>query len=343
MSVTIRDVAVRAGVSAATVSRVLNYANKAPRDTVQKVKIAVKELGYTPRQYTKKRLAGTTTGNICLLCSGFHRILQNDFYNQIIDGIEKTVTDAGYNLMLKTISGKQSDRNIIASLVNDPDSKGVFVLGYEVDTQLILGIKESDLPLVLVDNDLWEHNINCVGNDNIAGARHIVKYLVDLGHKRIAFVGGPLYHVSLSERYIGYRQILNQAEIPIDPNLITFCEPRFDDQDGYNAFMKILQQNQNDLPTAVFAANDGLGIGVLRAIREFGLSAPDQISVSGFDDIEAARHVSPSLTTVRVFKKEIGLEAARRMIALINGEINVPAKLAISTKIVVRESTKEHA
>lgn len=336
MKVTIDDVARRAGVSASTVSRALSGKGNLAPETVDLVRRVADELGYVPRKYTRKE-AEQAGGTVSLLISGFHDLQNNTFYSQIVAGVESVLAGANYRLLFKTISGTLSeDREVIDELV--PTQDGIVLVGYEVDVEVIARIKEFRKPFVLVDNDCWALNIDTVTNDNLSGARRLVTHLIELGHSRIGFVGGPYTHVSLDERYNGYKQALKNAGLEKPADCISFAAPQFDTEHGYAVALKMLRR-ASELPTAVFAANDALAIGVIKAARELGLRVPEDLSVAGFDDIEMSRYITPALTTVRVHQYEMGMEAGKRLLDLIRGEVTKPLKIVLSTELVIRKST----
>jgi len=337
---TIQSIAEKAGVSASTVSRVFSGTGKISPETVQRVLQISAEMGYRPRKYVKKDEV-QETGNICLLSSRFHNIINNTFYSQIVAGVEAILRAHNYQLIFKMLTGNaQDDLTTIESLVANKEVDGIILVGYEVDLSLIVRAKERGKPLVLVDHDAWEMDIDCVVNDNVVGARRIVNHLIELGHERIAFIGGPLSHVSLDERYIGYKQALKQAGIPKIQKLITFCTPFFGVDDGHRATTEMLR-TVKEPPTAIFAASDALAFGVIKAIQDHGCCVPEDISVVGFDDEEMSRHFTVPLTTVRVHKQEMGIEAGKRLIEIIKGEVTKPVKIVLSTEVVVRKSTAE--
>ncbi len=331
----IHDVARIAGVSSSTVSRVFSGRGKVAAETVAHVRKVAEEIGYVPRKYTR-RGADTEPGSVCVLSSGFHDLFNNAFYSQIVAGVEEALSQAGYRLVFKILKGDPAeDRAAVDAIV--PATAGTVLIGYEVETALIERVKSYGVPFVLVDNDCWELNIDCVVNDNVTGARRMVSHLIELGHRLIGFVGGPYSHVSLDERYNGYKQALKQAGIVKVGRHIKFCAPTFRVDDGYRAAREMLESGAP--PTAIFAANDALAIGVMKAAQELGFRVPGDISVAGFDDEELAQHVAPPLSTVRVHKREMGLEAGKRLLELIRGEVTNPLKIVLSTELVLRAST----
>lgn len=340
MKTTIQDVADKAEVSTSTVSRVFNNKRNITEATREKVLKAAEELNYTPRQYNKKN-DRSLKNNIGIIFSNklLSSLIIDPFYGQVIKGIEESFSDYNYQLFFKTISGNyKADKEIISDLVKDNNLAGIMFVGYNIDKKIILNIKKSGVPVILVDNDLWDENIDCVINDNFSGARKIVEYLVENGHHKIAFLGGPLSHASLNNRFEGYKRALSENNIQIDQALISICEPSFNVQDGYNGTLSLFKSDK--LPaTAIFAANDMLAIGALRALRDLDLKVPAEVAVVGFDNIEMSQHTLPSLTTVSIFKKEMGALAGKRLHELIKGKNEKAIKLVVSVETTIRESS----
>lgn len=340
MAVTIHDVAREAGVSLSTVSRVFNNKGNISNETKEKVITAAAKLGYRPRSYKKQE--DTAKKNIGIIFSKRLSDLIHDsfsFYSQVMAGVEEVLIPHNYGLFFRTITGKtKEDVEVINELIKDEKTAGLILTGYDIEREIILKIKKSNIPLVLADNEVLDENIDCVVNDNVAGARKIVKHLINLGHQRIAFCGGPLSHNSLNERYQGYKQALKEAGLEINKQWVFFCEPSFNIEDGYEATLRILT-NTSPKPTAVFAANDPLAIGVMKAIKELGYRIPEELSVAGFDDIPMAEHTAPALTTVRIYKNEMGVLAGKRLYELIQGINPKPIKIVMSVDPVLRDST----
>jgi len=341
VKVTVKDVAREANVSPATVSRVFNNNPSISAETRELVLATAAKLGYRPRT-PKSARKDNLRKNIAIVFNNRLSSLTDDpFYGQVIAGIEQIVSPKNYNLFFRTVTGHlSSDLEKIETLINDEKLAGIILAGYEIDEQLVKQIKKNRLPLVLVDSNLYDENVNMVLNDNTTGARAAVDYLISLGHRRIAFVGGPLSHTSLDERYIGYKQALRRAGIKKNEEYITFCKPRFDADDGYRATLAMLK-NCRLLPTAIFAANDMLAIGAMRAVFDLDLEIPSDISVVGFDDITMAQHTIPQLTTVRIQKREMGTMAAKRLLELLEEPDAKPIKVIVGVELVVRDSVAE--
>jgi len=341
MRVTIRDVAKECGVSPSTVSRVFNNKEGVSSETAENVLAVADRLGYEPRSYNKSEKNTNYQENIVILFnnqfSGEDFTL-NPFYGNIIEGIEGFLNENNYNLFLKGLTGdKKIDLLTIDDFINDEKIAGLLLIGSGIDKEIILRIKDSETPVILVDNELLHENIDCVVNDNQSGARMIMKHLIDLGHRRIAFIGGPLNNIPFDERYVTYKQALKKAGIEKNDDWIKFCGHSIKPEYGYQIAKKIL--NNNEMPTAIFAAADTLAMGVIRAAHELGYSLPEDISIAGFDDINISAHIFPALTTIKVFKREMGIEAARRLLQLIDDTSLKPIKIVVSVELLVREST----
>ncbi len=333
MGTTIEDVAREAEVSTATVSRAFNKKEGIAPSTREKVLKAARRLGY-------HNSAGTDIKSVGVIFSSRLEGLTTDpFYGQVMEGLEKGLNKTKFDLFFKTISGVyEKDYQMLNRLVNDDELSGLILIGHEMSKKFIMELKEAEIPVVLVDNDLWDENIDCVVNDNMGGAKRIVSHLIDSGRRRIGFIGGPLTHASLEKRYIGFKQALKESGVEKDKDFITFCTPTFDAEDGYRAASEMLDFNEKQ-PDALFAANDMLACGTARAISDKGLNIPDDIALAGFDDIRISSLMNPSLSTVRIFKKEMGQLAGFRLNNLINGINDKPIKLVVSVETVIREST----
>lgn len=338
MGTSIKDVARIAGVSPATVSRVFNNKKNISAETKKMILTVAEELGYQPRAYKKK--PSLLRNNVGIVFSKrLDSLVLDPFYGQVMAGLEEILKKFDYKLFFKTISGKVSeDNSIIRDLIRDESLAGLILTGYDIDRETIIYIKKEGVPLVLVDNNLWDEDIDCVVNDNIAGARKMVSYLIELGHRQIVFLGGPTSHSSLEERFIGYRQALNGAGIKEKGNLILQCSPTFNIKDGYIRTFEAFRNFRNR-PTAIFAANDMLALGAIKAINELNMNVPEDISIAGFDDIQMAEHTTPSLTTVKIYKNEMGALAGKRLYELIKGENTKAIKQLVSVDIIIRGTT----
>lgn len=337
MAVKITDVAQKAGVAVSTVSRVFNNTGRISKTTREKVLQVAENLAYRPRKYYKSQKAPARS--LFVIYHQKNNVLNNNFYSHIMEEVEHLLTEKNYHLIFKTVTGDwERDRQILETIAQVQKS-GFILMGYDIAPEIIRWLKKTNLPLILIDNVFLEEAADCVIIDNFYGAVQGINHLLNLGHRQIGFIGGPLNHASLNERYLGYRIALERAGVTLMPDVTRICTPDFGVENGCAAALELLRQTAIR-PTAIFAANDGLAIGVLKAARQLGISVPEQLSVLGFDDIDFAIHTDPPLSTIRVFKRQIGREAAKRLMEMIDGASGQPViKTIVSTELVIRQST----
>ncbi|MGH7602266.1 MAG: LacI family DNA-binding transcriptional regulator, partial [bacterium] len=173
--------------------------------------------------------------------------------------------------------------------------------------------------------------------DNLFGAALAVRHLIDLGHRRIAFVGGDITHPSIAKRLEGYKQALQEAQLTIADELIESEESYTAADDGYHAAEKLITTGVDF--TAIFAANDAMAIGAMQCLKQHGRQIPAEVSVVGFDDVEAGTHTQPELTTIRVDKEDLGAVALRRLVEMIETKKEFLGKVFTPVELVVRQST----
>ncbi|MGK2856917.1 MAG: LacI family DNA-binding transcriptional regulator [Thermoanaerobaculia bacterium] len=319
---TIRDVAARVGVSVATISRVFN--STAPvRETVrQRVLEAAQELNYVPHAAARS-LSTRSTATIGVVLPDLH----GEFFSEVIRGIDLSAREAGFHIL---VSGSHADRAemraVLAALRGRVD--GLIVMSPDLETRTLVSDLPHGLPIVVLNSavDGWPS----ITIDNYGGARDVVKHLVSLGHRRIAFVGGPSQNVDAGDRVRGYRAGMRSAGL--DPLEL---DGLFTEESGHEAARILLRSSPR--PTAIFSANDAMAIGALSAFREAGVDVPDDVALVGFDDVPIARYLAPPLTTVAVPIAELGRSAFEVLHALTLGEAT-PANRKLKTALVVRES-----
>jgi DNA-binding LacI/PurR family transcriptional regulator len=331
----LKDIAERAGVSIATASRVINNSGIVSKEIKRKVLGVIEELGYHPNAIARS-LATKKTGNIGVLISKTLNPLPLDpFYSVIFQSIENTFKEEGYSTVFSTISNHKDDYKFKIFSENRVD--GFILLGCEIEEKLISFLKEKNFPTVLVDNHIDEIKMNTVVIDNEQGAKELVEYLINLGHTKIGYICERLDNLSFYERFLGYKRALEKYNIEYKPKLIQ--EGGRGAQGGYVAMTKLL--DESEIPTAVFAGNDTTAIGAMKAIVERGLRVPDDISLAGFDGLEIYSHIHPSLTTVKVYRKEMGEIAARLLLKTMKNPEYPSLKCVVSTSLIRGESTIE--
>ncbi len=334
MPPTIREVAQRAGVAQSTVSLVINKKRHVSPATRQKVLKAIRDLDYHPRRVARV-LATQKTGNIGFILSDEYFYQAEPFYTRIFLGTEFEARKHCYYVLLTTVGRDFDPRRSVPRFLVENNVDGVILTGKVTDS-LIYYIGDSGLPMVLVDYFPKDSKFPSVLIDNLHGAYEAVVHLAGLGHRRIGFIGGPIDHPSISDRLKGYEQALDESGLPRVADLVVKNRVDSSVDGGYDAARRLLGLSAP--PTAVFATNDSMAMGALKAAREAGLRVPDDLAVVGFDDIEIASHTHPPLTTMRVPKEEMGALAVRKIVERIESGDRLSEKTLIAAELIIRGS-----
>ncbi|WP_257063573.1 LacI family transcriptional regulator [Bacillus sp. PK9-021] len=335
--ITIRDVAKHAGVSAASVSYVLNGINKVSNETKERILTAVKELNYEPN-LTAVSLSKQKSNMIGVMFpltdDSLSTIFKdNHYYSEMISGIEYVIRKHGYDLV---ISGASSPADCL-KWIRTRNIDGLLFLG-AFPHRLYEKMKALSNPIVLVDTyERYERDYHHISVDDEYGGYLATTHLVNLGHKEIAFVAHHLVNSPVDKkRYIGYEKALKEAGItPSKTFVFEVNESSFDN--GYNLGNKLLKDHKDI--RAVFASSDTLALGIMKALQEKGKKIPQDYSIVGFDDITFSSYASPSLTTIRqdVFNK--GVVAATSVIQAIEHRFSTLQHVKLSVELIIRDST----
>lgn len=325
---TAKDVAAAAGVSLATVSLVLNGKAGVAAETRQRVLAAIERLGYQRRG--QRAVIG-------LLIERLHVPAYSDpLVGQMIGGIEIEAGRRGFHVLLASIERDSAD---LPAMVVEQQVGGLVVVGGgDLSDAYIRTLAESGLPLVLVDNYVHGLMVPCVLGDNVTGAYLATRHLIELGHQRIALLEGPRKYKTLTERREGYLRAMDEAELPIDPDLLV-PPLHLSQRKGYHEVQQLLALSARQRPTAIVAISDKTAFGAMEALKDANWRVPDHIALVGFDDVSESAHVTPALTTVRLPAHAMGEAAARRLVDLMEGADPTPAKTVLYTELVVRESS----
>lgn len=323
------DVARVANVSAATVSRVLSNNRYVSQETRRKVLEAVEQLGYKPNRLASN-FRKMTSRTVIVVMPG----ISNPFFAQILKAFNDVARHRGYHVLLGDTGNDLNGEREFIELVKAKFVDGVLLATARIPKEEIAQVSEA-IPVVLACEYIDGFAIPTVAIDNVGAARAATQYLISLGHRQIAHLSGPLSVVLGRDRLKGYRQALLANEIPVDEAVIR--EGDFSVRAGYELTRKLLAMQNR--PTAVFAANDEMAIGAMRAAKELGLSVPAELSVVGFDDIPLSTLVEPTLTTIRQPKYEIGTQSMNMLLDLIEGGENTRQQVVLEHELVVRDST----
>jgi len=330
MRKTIEHIAQLAKVSKATVSRVLNNSPKVTEETREKVMKVIKESGYYPSA-TARRLTTNKAETIGLIIPAPQdKTFGNPFYTEILRGFTHQAKIEGYDLLLFINEHKFN----YSRLFHDRRVDGLLLIGVKRNDKGITQLSKNKFPYILTGKVDCK-DANYVDANNKGGAYQAVSHLTNLGHKRIAYIGGSFEFVFNQERFEGYLKALKEHNLKYGKELT--MESISTQESGYEAMRKILKSSS--IPTAVFAANDLDAIGAMKAIKEKGLKIPEGISLVGFDDIQLASYTEPSLTTVRQPIFKMGTTAISLLVQLIEGKEKEPLKVELPTQLIIRESS----
>lgn len=324
--VTIKDVAREAGVSISTVSNALNGVDVLHPDTKEHILKVAKRLNYVPN-LNGRNLKTQATKVIGLFLTS----IKGPYYGVLADSIYQGCKRYGYELNI-FISDKadKTMANILGSRID-----GAIILNEYVKEKEVKLLLKNEIPIVFIDREQKGTNASSVVFDSYHEGELAAKYLLDLGHSTFAYVRGVENNFDNTERLRGFQNVLKKAGISIGKDYILRGE--FERNAAYNSVKDFLEKGMA-FPEAIFAANDESAIGVIEALLEEGIKVPEQISVIGCDDIEAARLVRPSISTIRTSFEKQGTLAVERLIALIKGEEQGRIEV-LHGRIIPREST----
>ncbi|MBF8674884.1 LacI family DNA-binding transcriptional regulator [Pseudomonas fulva] len=327
---TIKDVAALAGISYTTVSHVLNKTRPVSEPVRLKVEAAIQELDYVPSAVARS-LKARSTATIGLLVPNS----VNPYFAELARGIEDACERNGYCVILcNSDDDPQKQRNYLRVLL-EKRIDGLVVGSVGQDDDLLQSLAGVRTPMVIVDRELEGVDADLVRIDHELGAYLATRHLLELGHRDIAYIGGPAETGVTQMRLGGFRRALAEAGVTVAAERVRHCD--FTSPGGHAAAAELLAGAR---PTAIFAGNDMIGFGVLRAAAERHIDVPGALSVIGFDDIELSRYVYPPLTTVGQSIRELGESAAALLLARIAQPCNSASQQRIVTpRIVLREST----
>lgn len=327
LTVTLDKVARAAGVSASTVSRIINgtaNVSAVKRETVLRI---MSELNYHPNVLARGLASGRTFG-IGVLTQD----IASPFYGSTLRGIESALLGTGYHPIF--ISGHWHLKEELEAID--------FLLSRKVDAVIVLGggVPEArlqevarQLPVVVLGRSIPGLEAQCLRLDNFAGSHDATRHLIELGHRRIAYISGDPDHRDAQDRLAGYCAALEAANLPVNPELLQPGD--FHEASGFMAVTRLVESRA--MFSAVFAANDQMAYGARLALHRKGLRVPDDVSLVGFDDLPGSVYTTPPLTTVQQPVEDMGRAAAQGVLRLLRGE---PAELqSMSVRLVIREST----
>ena len=327
-SVTIKDVALAAQVSVATVSRALNGHTNVAEAVRHRVLATAKQLRYTPHAAARS-LSSRRTHMLGVVLPD----LYGEFFSELVRGVDQAAREHGLHLLVSSYHGHPEEQGeALRAMRGRVD--GLLVMSPYVVAPAVIATDLTALPVVLINTQTAADGIAALNVDNHGGAMTMMGHLIASGHRRIAFIAGPEDNFDAHERRRGYRDALVQQL----PDMQEWILPGdFDEASGHRAGLALVAGPT--LPDAVFAANDMMALGCLFALSQAGIRVPDDIALAGFDDIPLARYVHPALTTMRINIAEVGDRAVRMLLAQMGKEsMQAMANIVMTPDLIVRET-----
>jgi LacI family transcriptional regulator len=328
MAVTIRDVAARAGVSVATVSRALNGSGPVGAATRRRIEEAAESLRYRPNSAARSLITRRTRMLGVLLPDLF-----GEFFSELIRGVDQAAQAAGYHLLLSSSHDDASDLEAaLAGMHGRVD--GLVAMTPKLGTQMLDSLLPANVPVVLLNSAYDGNGYGTLRIDSYGGARAMVAHLAGHGHERIAVINGPEANFDAQERLRGYRSALAEAGLERAAELEAAGD--FTGLAGYTAATALLGLERR--PTAIFATNDAMAIGALSALRDAGVSVPEEMALAGFDDVSSTHYTNPPLSSVHVPIHELGARAVGRLVEAVGVTTGLPRDERLPATLMLRRS-----
>lgn len=328
---TIKDVCKLAGVSVATVSRVINNSGYVKEETKDKIVQAMKVLNYIPNTMARG-LAGKNTSTVALLLPD----ILNPYFPEVARSIEDSANQHGFNVILCNSDNNSGKEAAYIELLKSKKVDGFIIASYTMQPEQIVQLMNEKIPVVVIDRIFNKHQIVSYICKNKQGAIMAVQHLLDQGCKRIAHIAGPASAQSAVDRMLGFEEKCVSEGVFV-PSLIGMGN--FRKEDGFKVMNTLLAAHPDI--DGVFAANDLMAIGALKAILLSGRKVPEDIKVIGFDDIPLTTTVIPELSSIRQPIYEIGTMAMDALMNMINDNFVEPCTIELDVKVMCRESTRK--
>ncbi|MGZ9586569.1 LacI family DNA-binding transcriptional regulator [Paenibacillus marinisediminis] len=336
MAVTIVNVAEKAGVAPSTVSRVISNDSRISQKTSKKVRKVMEELGYHPNMLAKSLVTNTTHNIGIVLPRPADEVFQNQFFSDIIRGIVAKAAASQYDVMMTTGANGEEEIKAVKRLVHGRNVDGIILLASHMIDANISFLREKKFPFVLVGRSEDYSDITSVDNDNIAASQAITRHLIELGHRKIAFVSGPFELTVSKDRLDGFSKALMEAGIPFDIDYV--YEGSFTPESAAQITERILELEER--PTAIIATDDVVAFGIIRTLWNNGFNVPEDCSVVGFNNTLLAEMCLPQISSVDIGTYQMGQSTVQALVQSIKGEGFDQARIIIPHQLVWRDSVR---
>lgn len=326
----IHDVAKEAGVSISTVSRVIQGASNVLPETRARIEEAIQKLDYHPNRLAQQFRTQQTKTILVIVPE-----IGNAFFAEILTGIEDVAGKNNYTILLVDSHGKPDVEMKCYGMLSQKLVDGIITFSVGIPKDELRQLA-TQYPIVIGIRYFADNTVANVTIDNIKATKDITSYMLNLGHKRVCYLAGPADVPIYQDRVDGYLAAMKEREVSVGRNLIVNCVPSI--EGGYDAISTLLRDGDHKF-SAIVASGDTMAIGAIRALTEFGLRVPEDVAVSGFDDVKMAALLSPALTTVRQPKQQIGMRTAEKLLDLIAGKTQAACREVMNYELVIRESS----
>lgn len=332
-NVTLKQIAAELGLSAMTVSRAINNKKNVDEKTKKRVLEKAKSMGYTPNHLAKS-LVSSKTYTIGVVIPE----ISHSFFPEVVRGIEEVTYEKNYQLILTHSAEKFEREQSAIETLRAKRVDGIMISCSQTttDSRYYEDLKEKGMPIVFFDRCIDGIGLSCITVNDTTGAKQITQHLISHGYKRIAHLKGPQGVSIGKKRFEGFKMALEENDLPLHEELVV--DAGFQEDDGYQAMKKILQLPKPSWPDAVMAVNDPAAFGAIEAIKEAGLSIPDDIAIVGFSDDIRAELLPVPLTTVQQPAYEVGKKAAQKLIWLIEDNEEKHENIEVLTNLMIRSS-----
>ncbi|TLS37860.1 LacI family DNA-binding transcriptional regulator [Pseudalkalibacillus caeni] len=338
MAVTIKDVAKLANVAPSTVSRVIANNPRISEETKRRVREAMDYLGYHPN-FNARSLANKSTQAIgVIMPSSADKVFQNPFFPEVIRGISTKAHEKGYSLYLSTGATEEEMFEGVVGMVQGRRVDGIVLLYSRVEDKIMSYLQKQKFPFAVVGKPYKNsESITHVDNDNFKAAKEVTEYLISLGHRNIAFVGGSQELVVTVDRLTGYEKAIRNAGISFHDEYV--FQEEFLKEGGHEAVLELLSLKKP--PTALVVSDDLMALGIMSKLDEMGLSVPDDISVISFNNVMLSEYARPPLSSVDINIFKLGYEAVDCLLDLISNPGISPRRVTVPYKIIKRQTVKD--
>lgn len=334
MKTIMQDIAKIAGVSPGTVSNALNNRKGVGKETKEKIIKIAEEMGYFRNS---KKNEGKVIRLIKYKKNG-HIVADTPFFSSLIEACEKECRENGYELLISQVVYGEDTKEDVYKIINSNKSDGILLLATEMDESDFKHFDNIETPIVVLDSYFKELNYDYVVINNSKGAYSATKHLINKGHKNIGLLGSNIEIKNFEYRFEGYKNTLESFDLVLNEKNNIYVDPTM--EGAYSDFKIYLEENKENLPTAIFALNDIMALGAIKAMNEVGINVPEDVSLIGFDDIPFSSYSNPELTTVKVHTKTMGKTAVKRLIEVIENDTEISLKIEIDTEFIERQSVK---